>query len=68
MVAAGASWSGGGFGIGATPIAIAVLPLENLSHDPASDYFADGLTDELIRNLSLDRRAFAAVADFLVCI
>jgi TolB-like protein/Flp pilus assembly protein TadD len=36
-----------------TPIAIAVLPLENLSHDPASDYFADGLTDELIRNLSL---------------
>ena len=35
------------------PIAIAVLPLENLSHDPTSDYFADGLTDELIRNLSL---------------
>ena len=36
-----------------TPIAIAVLPLENLSHDPANDYFADGLTDELIRNLSI---------------
>jgi len=35
------------------PIAIAVLPLENLSHDPADDYFADGLTDELIRNLSI---------------
>jgi adenylate cyclase len=35
------------------PIGIAVLPLENLSHDPANDYFADGLTDELIRNLSL---------------
>ncbi len=35
------------------PIAIAVLPLQNLSHDPGSDYFADGLTDELIRNLSL---------------
>ena len=35
------------------PIAIAVLPLENVSHDPASDYFADGLTDELIRNLSI---------------
>jgi hypothetical protein len=35
------------------PIAIAVLPLENLSHDPVNDYFADGLTDELIRNLSL---------------
>ena len=36
-----------------TPIAIAVLPLENTSHDPANDYFADGLTDELIRNLSI---------------
>jgi TolB-like protein/Flp pilus assembly protein TadD len=35
------------------PVAIAVLPLENLSPDPGSDYFADGLTDELIRNLSL---------------
>jgi adenylate cyclase len=36
-----------------TPIAIAVLPLENTSHDPANDYFADGLTDELIRSLSI---------------
>ncbi len=36
-----------------TPIGIAVLPLENLSHDPADDYFADGLTDELIRGLSI---------------
>jgi TolB-like protein len=35
------------------PVAIAVLPLENLSRDPANDYFADGLTDELIRNLSI---------------
>jgi TolB-like protein len=34
------------------PIAIAVLPLENLGADPANDYFADGLTDEIIRNLS----------------
>ena len=32
---------------------IAVLPFENLSHDSANDYFADGLTDELIRNLSI---------------
>ena len=37
----------------AAPIAIAVLPLHNLSQDPANDYFADGLTDELIRNLSI---------------
>jgi TolB-like protein len=36
-----------------TPIAIAVLPLQNLNQDPASDYFADGLTDEIIRNLSI---------------
>ncbi len=35
------------------PIAIAVLPLVNLSQDPANDYFADGLTDEIIRNLSI---------------
>jgi serine/threonine protein kinase len=31
---------------------IAVLPLENLSHDPKQEYLADGLTDELITNLS----------------
>jgi TolB-like protein/Flp pilus assembly protein TadD len=36
-----------------SPIPIAVLPLENTSHNPADVYFADGLTDELIRNLSI---------------
>jgi TolB-like protein len=35
------------------PIPIAVLPLVNLRQDPANDYFADGLTEELIRNLSI---------------
>jgi TolB-like protein/DNA-binding winged helix-turn-helix (wHTH) protein/Tfp pilus assembly protein PilF len=30
---------------------LAVLPLENLSHDPSQDYFADGMTDELITEL-----------------
>ena len=35
------------------PIPIAVLPLENTSHNPADEYFADGLTNELIRNLSI---------------
>src|SRR5579862_6526534 len=35
------------------PVAIAVLPLTNLSLDPANDYFSDGLTDEIIRNLSI---------------
>ena len=35
-----------------SPIDIAVLPLKNLSSDAANEYFADGLTDELIRELS----------------
>jgi TolB-like protein/Tfp pilus assembly protein PilF len=30
---------------------IAVLPLENLSNEPAQDYFADGMTDQLITDL-----------------
>ena len=32
---------------------IAVLPLENLNTEPGSDDFADGLTDEIIRNLAV---------------
>jgi TolB-like protein len=36
-----------------TAIALAVLPLQNVSGNPADEYLADGLTDELIRNLSL---------------
>jgi TolB-like protein/Tfp pilus assembly protein PilF len=31
---------------------IAVLPLENLSRDPEQEYFTDGMTEELITNLS----------------
>jgi TolB-like protein/DNA-binding winged helix-turn-helix (wHTH) protein/Flp pilus assembly protein TadD len=30
---------------------LAVLPLESLSNDPTQDYFADGMTDELISDL-----------------
>jgi TolB-like protein/Tfp pilus assembly protein PilF len=37
----------------AAPIPIAVLPLENPRHDPDGDYFSDGLTSEIIRNLSI---------------
>jgi TolB-like protein len=37
---------------GARQIAsLAVLPLENLSRDPEQDYFADGMTDDLIADL-----------------
>ncbi|MGB7599991.1 MAG: tetratricopeptide repeat protein [Candidatus Sulfotelmatobacter sp.] len=31
---------------------IAVLPLQNLSNDPAQEYFVDGITDELITDLA----------------
>ena len=37
----------------AVPIrSLAVLPLQNLSGDPGQDYFADGITDELITELA----------------
>ena len=31
---------------------IAVLPFQNLSNDPAQEYFVDGMTEELIANLA----------------
>ena len=38
---------------GSKPIeSLAVLPLQNLSNDPEQDYFADGLTDEMITSLA----------------
>jgi TolB-like protein/Tfp pilus assembly protein PilF len=44
---------GGPSALGAVAIqSLAVLPLENLSHDPAQDYFADGMTEELTANLA----------------
>ena len=39
----------GGFG---DPRAVAVLPFDNLSHDPAETYFVDGLTEEIITALA----------------
>ncbi len=39
---------------GLKPIeSLAVLPLENLSRDPVQDFFADGMTDELITILAM---------------
>ena len=39
--------------LGVKPIeSLAVLPLENLSHDSEQDYFAEGMTDELITVLA----------------
>jgi len=35
--------------------AIAVLPFTNMSGDPEQDYFADGITEDIITNLSLWR-------------
>lgn len=58
-VACGAMTLGAGFlpyirgRIGARPVrSIAVLPLQNFSGDPAQEYFADGMTDELITEMS----------------
>jgi TolB-like protein/Flp pilus assembly protein TadD len=36
----------------AGPRSLAVLPLANLSGDPSQDFFADGMTDELITSLT----------------
>ena len=47
-------WPGqaGGDSLGARIRSLAVLPLVNLSGDPREEYFADGLTDELIADLA----------------
>ena len=42
-----------GHGGAGSPIrSLAVLPLENLSRDPEQEYFADGMTEELITSLA----------------
>ena len=43
---------GGGIASVEQSTSLVVLPLENLSGDKEQDYFADGMTDELIANLA----------------
>jgi DNA-binding winged helix-turn-helix (wHTH) protein len=50
VIATGSWWL---FRQNAGPYTIAVLPFKNLSAEPDSDYFSDGLTDEIISDLSI---------------
>jgi len=50
VLATGSWWL---FRQNAGPYTIAVLPFKNLSAEPDSDYFSDGLTDEIISDLSI---------------
>ncbi len=52
VLAGVAAWLVHGRATGSQIQSLAVLPLENLSGDPAQDYFADGITDELITALA----------------
>ena len=45
------------------PYSIAVLPFDNLSGDPAQDYFADGMTDDLITGLARNPQLFVIARD-----
>src|ERR1700734_2432582 len=52
MAASGAAWKAYSWEHPALVIrSLAVLPLESLSSDASQDYFADGMTDELISDL-----------------
>src|SRR5712692_5870815 len=61
LLVAGLRWSGRKphaptVGVPGAIQSLAVLPLENLSGDPAQEYFADGMTDALITALSQIRK------------
>jgi len=64
LALAAARWLGGRPPAGHAPppaLRLAVLPLANLSGDPAQAYFADGLTEELISRLGSLRPGRLAV-------
>ncbi|MEJ2455274.1 MAG: tetratricopeptide repeat protein [Candidatus Thiodiazotropha sp.] len=45
------------------PFSIAVLPFDNLSEARTEDYFADGMTDDLITDLAKNPRLFVIARD-----
>jgi DNA-binding winged helix-turn-helix (wHTH) protein len=63
VVALGAAWWLGARQrpVAGGPVRIAVLPLANLSGDASQDYFADGITEELISRLGSLRPGRLAV-------
>ena len=61
LIGGGAWWFLAGEGstpLGAARLSIVVLPFTNLSNDPAQDYFADGVTENLTTELSRIRNSF----------
>jgi hypothetical protein len=50
------------------PVKIAVLPLENLGHDAADDYFVDGLTGRDHPKSVSDRWPFRPLPDLILCV
>ncbi len=62
VLIAGSAWYLLGAGrsppTGAAHLSIVVLPFTNLSGDPAQDYFADGITENLTTDLSRIRDSF----------
>jgi serine/threonine protein kinase/tetratricopeptide (TPR) repeat protein len=66
LAAAGAAWKFWPLTSSPQPQSIAVLPLQNLSYDPNQEYFADGMTEEIISVLSKvrDLRVVASTSVF----
>jgi TolB-like protein/DNA-binding winged helix-turn-helix (wHTH) protein/Tfp pilus assembly protein PilF len=57
------SSQGSGDEIAARTASIAVLPFENLSNEPAQEYLADGITDDLITELAKTPGLFVIARD-----